>query len=110
MSIIVVEACGFNNGAAILTYSYDDSFTPPEVVEVRLKNDGEADTFNVDILNRNTGAVVRSFSRAAKQGADLVLNRAQIVAQFGDVRMVDSVGHDGSHGWALPFNYRCFSS
>lgn len=110
MTLQTRDACGFNNGQAKLTYSFDDASTPPTVEEVRLINNGPAATFNVELRRRTDNVVVRTFTHPAGQGADQTLNRAAIVAQFGDVRMVDVTGHDGSHGWDFPYFYRCWTS
>jgi len=111
MAIETRDACGFNNGLAKITYSFDNSFSPPEVTEIRLVNNGPSATFNVSIFaHDSTRTFVRSFSHAAGQGADQVLDRAGVVAIFGDMRMLDVVGHDLSHGWDFPFFYQCWSS
>jgi len=117
MTLQTRDACGFNNGLAKITYTFDDSLSPPVVTEIRLVNNGPAATFNVDLLSRTDGSTVQSFSRAAQLGADLVLPRTAPGQQpsiqhvfGGDLLMVDTVGRDSSHGWAFPFFYSCWSS
>jgi len=109
MTVFTRQACGFNNATAVLTYSYDDALTPPQIVEIRLINNGAVDTFNVSLFTHDAArTLIHTFSRSTGQG-DLVLNRAGIVGVFGDLRMLDVVGRNLSHGWDLPFFIECWS-
>jgi hypothetical protein len=117
MALQTRDACGFNNGQAKLTYSFDDAVTPlPLVTQIQLINDGPTSTFNVELLDRTTRAVAQSFSRVAGTGVFTLPRTApgqqpSIQRIFGgDLFMVDVTGHDGSHGWDFPYFYRCWSS
>jgi len=117
MAIETRDLCGFNNGLAKITYSFDNGVSTFPLTELRFINNGPRDTFNVNFLQRSDRTLVQAFSHAANTGADLVLPRSAPGQQpsiqhifGGDLFMVEVTGHDGSTGRDFPFFVECWSS